>query len=62
MPEHKPNPIAFNPDTMTVSQLKECAETLRTLFHALPTTPPEGIVGQLEYVQDKMLRKWGSAK
>lgn len=52
------NPIAFNPDTMTVSQLKECADTLRTLFHALPTTPPEGIVGHLEQVRDSMVKRW----
>lgn len=26
------NPIPFNPDTMTVRELKECAETLRSIF------------------------------
>ena len=54
------NPIPFNPETMTVKELKECAETLRTLFQALPTTPPEGIVGHLTQVRDEMLRRWGT--
>lgn len=63
MPEAKkklPNPIAFNPDTMTVSQLKECAETLRTLFQAMDhDNPPENITGQLEYVRERMIQRWG---
>lgn len=36
--------IKFNPDTMTVSDLKNCAQTLRDLLHAydrgLCATPP----------------------
>jgi hypothetical protein len=29
------NPIPFNPETMTVKQLKECADALRIMFNML---------------------------
>ncbi|ARK07517.1 hypothetical protein LAV_00142 [Sphingobium phage Lacusarx] len=60
MTDRKPNPIPFNPDTMTISQMKLCAESLRTIFHAMPTTTPEGIVGHLEHLQDTMLKRYGA--
>lgn len=54
------NPIAFNPDTMTVSQLKECADALRTVFDCIARrVPAESIVHTLEQHRDLMTRKWG---
>lgn len=53
------NPIAFNPDTMTVSQLKECAETLSTLIHSVNRgNPPEDIVLYIAQARDHMNKKW----
>lgn len=60
MSDRKPNPIAFNPDTMTVSQLKECADTLRTLFTMLDNEHhPMNVIGQLETVREQMLDRYG---
>lgn len=58
------NPIPFNPDTMTISQAKECADTLSTLFTAIErgSTTPEGIVHMLEQAREQMLQKYGAAK
>jgi len=58
------NPIPFNPDYMTVKQLKECAELLSLLFTLLDR-PEEGrddlIIGNLEYARTDLARKWGTA-
>lgn len=56
----KPNPIAFNPDTMTVSALKYCADTLHTIFRAIDQeNDPANIVAHLEDFRDQMLRRYG---
>ena len=61
------NPIAFNPDTMTVSQLKECAETLRRFYGNLDRVDAGDVDTQnfffhFRAARDDMLRKWGPAK
>lgn len=56
-----PNPIAFNPDTMTVSQLKEAAETLRTVFDGIERgVDAENIVHNLRQTRAGMLNRWGA--
>jgi hypothetical protein len=57
MPKH-PNPIAFNPDTMSVSHVKECADQLRVLFDNIDQ-PPEDVVHSLKAARDNMLRRYG---
>lgn len=54
------NPIAFNPDTMTVAQLKECATTLRTLFENIDRTvdTPEDVAHFVLNARDHMNKKW----
>lgn len=57
----KYNPIAFNPDTMTVSQLKFCAETLRSAFDQIDRGANEDtIVYYLGQARNQMLKQWGS--
>lgn len=60
----KNNPIAFNPDTMTVSQLKHCAETLRMLFDGIERDDVDdtNIVFHLKQAREHMLKNWGAAK
>lgn len=53
-----PNPVAFNPDTMTVSHLKACADTLRNLFSNLDGSA-EDVKASLESSRDFMLKKFG---
>jgi hypothetical protein len=56
------NPIPFNPDTMTVSQLKECAETLRMAFDGIARgVDAENIVHNLEQARDYQLSKYQAA-
>ena len=53
------NPIAFNPETMTVSQVKQCAETLRSMFDLLENGASEDtIVGYLAQSRDYLTRAW----
>lgn len=58
----KQNPIPFNPDTMTVSQLKECADGLSMIFRTLDGDGNVNTRGTVRAVRDDMLRKWGPAK
>lgn len=53
------NPIPFNPDTMTVSQLKECAEALSTVFDQMRRGVSETvIIGHLEQTREHMTKNW----
>jgi hypothetical protein len=57
------NPIAFNAFTMTGYQMKECADTLRTLFNLLDReSTDEDVRIYVEQVRDSMLKKWGEPK
>lgn len=57
------NPIPFNPDTMTVSHLKECADALSLAFQGIERgVDAENIVHQLEAARDYQLRKYKAAK
>jgi hypothetical protein len=57
------NPIAFNPDTMSISQVKRCVETLRTCFELLDRDAEAGhIKVYLEQTRDQMLKLWGEPK
>lgn len=59
----KANPIPFNPDGMTVRQLRHIAETMRTLFdgNARPDVDPSNVLFHLEQAREWMLREWGEA-
>lgn len=61
MPESKPvNPIPFNPDTMTVSQLKECAEVLSRMFDGIAReVPADNMMFHLKQARDDMANRWG---
>ncbi len=57
------NPIAFNPETMTVGQVKECTETLSMMFDMINRgSSPEDVFHRLDGARAQMLRKWGAAK
>ena len=54
------NPIAFNPDTMTVGQLKECAETLSQAFDSIDRgVDAENIMHNLKMAQAMMVQRYG---
>jgi hypothetical protein len=55
------NPVAFNPDTMTVSQLKQVADFARTLFENLDRNmenEPEQTLHYIQGVRDDFNRRW----
>jgi len=53
------NPIAFNADTMTISQVRQCAETLRTAFDQLENgATSEDIAAYLAQSRDYLARVW----
>ncbi len=53
------NPIAFNAYTMTANQLKEAADTLRTLFDLIERGgTPEDVKNYVEQARDAMLKFW----
>jgi uncharacterized protein (UPF0276 family) len=57
------NPIAFNPDMMTVQQLKYVAETLRTTFDLIERNlNGEDMKNYLEQARDQMLKRWGEPR
>lgn len=56
------NPIPFNPDLMTVKQLKECAYMLAQTFEALNRgIDHENIIFHLENGQKRMLKEWSKS-
>jgi hypothetical protein len=56
------NPIAFNPDTMTVSQVKQAVVTLRTLFDQLENgASAEDIANFLAQSRDYLAKVWRTA-
>lgn len=58
-----PNPIPFNPATMTASQLFECAETLRTLFNMVERdASAEQLEGYVLQARDFMAEKLSNKK
>lgn len=55
----KKNPIPFNTETMTVSQLKEVADNMRTIFASVDRgVNAEDLVGHIESLRDFWIRKW----
>lgn len=55
------NPIAFNPDTMTVSQVKKCAETLRAMFDLIDRdASPDDIAVYLKQSRDYFVRHFNT--
>lgn len=57
----KNNPIPFAPDTMTVKQVKQCAQVLREIFDAIERdVDSDNIVFHLKQHRDQMLREWGA--
>ena len=53
------NPIAFNALTMTVRQLVDCANTLRTLFELLDRDPTdEDVRSYVEQAREHMRQTW----
>lgn len=59
----KANPIYFNPDGMTVRQLKHIADTMRGIFDGLarPDVDNSNVIFHLEQAREWMLREWGPA-
>ena len=54
------NPIPFNPELMTVKQLKRCAEALRALFDGLEReVDAANIIHHLRQWRDQMQREAG---
>lgn len=59
MADRAVNPIPFNPDTMTLSQIKEAAETLSMIFRMVGGSyEPEMIVENIKGYQEALSRKW----
>jgi hypothetical protein len=55
----KGNPIAFNPDTMTVRQLKDCAELLRLLFDGIEReVDDDNIIHHLAIARERWQKDW----
>ncbi len=53
------NPVRFSTVNMTVSQLMECADLLRTVFDALERGVDEAnICRNLRQTRDSMSRRW----
>ena len=53
------NPVAFNALTMTVRQLVDCANTLRTLFELLDRDPTdEDVRSYVEQAREHMRQTW----
>jgi hypothetical protein len=53
------NPVAFNALTMTGLQLKECADTLRTLFDLLDREATnDDIKAYVEQARDHLSKTW----
>lgn len=60
--DRAPNPIPFNPDTMTINQAKECVETLRTAFDQINRgVDPDTLFHSLDGAMAQMIRKYGAA-
>jgi len=61
--EEMPNPIAFNPDTMTLTQAKACCETLRTLYELLDRKADDADIAlYVEQSRDFMVKNWGERR
>ena len=57
------NPVTFNPDNMTINQVKRCTETLRTAFDLIERgCEAEDIKSYLEQTRDQMLKMWGEPR
>lgn len=58
----KLNPIPFNPDTMTISQIKDCAEALSQLYDALDRgldeTDPNNVLFHMKRGRDALRKRW----
>ena len=56
------NPIPFNPDTMTVSQLKWCADTLRMLFDGVerPDVDDSNVMHHLRQAREWADKNWSA--
>jgi hypothetical protein len=55
------NPVAFNALTMSGYQLKECADTLRTLFDLLAReATSEDIKAYVEQARDHLSKTWSA--
>lgn len=62
MADKPKNPIPFNPDTMTVSQLKWCADTLHQLFDgvARDDAPDDRLLAYLRQAREWALQNWSA--
>jgi hypothetical protein len=58
----KLNPIPFNPDTLTISQAKQCVEALSQLYDALDRglheTDPNNVLFHMEQGRDALRKQW----
>lgn len=53
------NPIPFNPDTMTISQAKQCAEVLSQAFSGIERgVDPVNIIHNLRLSMEQMAASW----
>jgi hypothetical protein len=55
------NPIPFNPETMTVSQVTQCAITLRTMFDLIDRDASDAdIANYVKQTREYLLARWGA--
>lgn len=56
------NPIPFNPETLTISQAKECVYTLKMVFDALDRdvaeTDPHNLIHNMRAWRDSLAVQW----
>ena len=52
------NPINFNPQTMTVSQVMDCAEALKTIFDIVDASADNYLSHHIKLVRKQMADEW----